>query len=127
MIDGRDAETATGLNFWNEERRVIKIGGSNTPPDGLPAYRYTDIKRRFVLQPRLKKVSAGRREAGVSPQAPSYRLPDPSWIQLQTVGQNWPVLPRECPSTSLKAYVSYPHHRPDRVKYLFPILLTRRS
>ncbi len=38
VIDGSDAETATGLNFWNEERGVIKVGGSNTPPDGLPAY-----------------------------------------------------------------------------------------
>ena len=38
VIDGRDAETAAGLNFWNEERGVIKVGGSNTPPDGLPAY-----------------------------------------------------------------------------------------
>ncbi|MCP3964297.1 MAG: polysaccharide-degrading enzyme [bacterium] len=38
VIDGRDAETAPGLNFWNEERGVIKVGGSNTPPDGLPAY-----------------------------------------------------------------------------------------
>lgn len=38
VIDGRDAVTAPGLNFWNEERGVIKIGGSNTPPDGLPAY-----------------------------------------------------------------------------------------
>ncbi len=38
VIDGRDAETATGLNFWNEERGVIKVGGSNIPPDGLPAY-----------------------------------------------------------------------------------------
>ncbi|MCP4250440.1 MAG: polysaccharide-degrading enzyme, partial [bacterium] len=38
VIDGRDAVTAPGLNFWNEERGIIKIGGSNTPPDGLPAY-----------------------------------------------------------------------------------------
>ena len=38
VIDGRDAETAAGLNFWNEERGVIKVGGSNTPPDALPAY-----------------------------------------------------------------------------------------
>ncbi len=38
VIDGRDAVTPAGLNFWNEERGVIKIGGSNTPPDGLPAY-----------------------------------------------------------------------------------------
>ena len=38
VIDGRDAMTAPGLNYWNEERGVIKVGGSNTPPDGLPAY-----------------------------------------------------------------------------------------
>ncbi len=38
VVDGQDAATAPGLNFWNEERGVIKIGGSNTPPDGLPAY-----------------------------------------------------------------------------------------
>lgn len=38
VIDGRDATTPAGLNFWNEERGVIKVGGSNTPPDGLPAY-----------------------------------------------------------------------------------------
>lgn len=38
VIDGRDATTPAPLNFWNEERGVIKIGGSNTPADGLPAY-----------------------------------------------------------------------------------------
>ena len=38
VIDGRDAVTPTGLNFWNEERGLIKVGGSNTPADGLPAY-----------------------------------------------------------------------------------------
>ncbi len=38
VIDGRNAETAEGLNFWNEERGVIKVGGSNIPPDDLPAY-----------------------------------------------------------------------------------------
>ncbi len=38
VIDGNGAVTAAGLNYWNEERGVIKIGGSNTPPDGLPSY-----------------------------------------------------------------------------------------
>ncbi len=38
VIDGNGATTAAGLNFWNEERGVIKIGGSNTPPDGLPGH-----------------------------------------------------------------------------------------
>ena len=38
VIDGRDATTRTALNFWNEGRGVIKIGGANTPPDTLPAH-----------------------------------------------------------------------------------------
>ena len=31
VIDGRNALTAPGLNFWSENRGVIKIGGSNVP------------------------------------------------------------------------------------------------
>ena len=31
VIDGRNATTAAGLNFWSENRGVIKIGGSNVP------------------------------------------------------------------------------------------------
>ncbi|MCF6348780.1 MAG: T9SS type A sorting domain-containing protein [Flavobacteriaceae bacterium] len=38
VIDGNGAVTVTGVNFWNEKRGVIKIGGSNTPADGLPIY-----------------------------------------------------------------------------------------
>ena len=38
IIDGQDATTRSQLNYWNEERGVIKIGGSNSPPDGMPAY-----------------------------------------------------------------------------------------
>ena len=38
VIDGRDATTRAELNFWNEQRGVIKIGGANNPPDMLPAY-----------------------------------------------------------------------------------------
>lgn len=38
VIDGNGAVTAAGLNYWNENRGVIKIGGSNTPNDGLPSY-----------------------------------------------------------------------------------------
>ncbi len=37
VIDGNGAVTVAGVNFWNESRGVIKIGGSNTPADGLPA------------------------------------------------------------------------------------------
>lgn len=38
VIDGRDAITRPALDFWNEVRGVIKVGGSNVPADGLPSY-----------------------------------------------------------------------------------------
>ena len=38
VIDGEDATTRSELNFWNEERGVVKIGGANNPPDCTPKY-----------------------------------------------------------------------------------------
>ncbi len=38
QITGVNAVTRAQLNFWNEERGVIKIGGANTPPDTQPAW-----------------------------------------------------------------------------------------
>lgn len=38
VIDGANAVTRPALNFWNEERGVIKIGGANSPPDVMPAW-----------------------------------------------------------------------------------------
>ncbi len=38
VLDGRDATTRAQLNYWNEARGLIKIGGSNTPPDTMPAH-----------------------------------------------------------------------------------------
>jgi len=38
IIDGANAVTAPGLNYWNEERSVIKTGGSNSPADTTPTY-----------------------------------------------------------------------------------------
>lgn len=34
-IDGRDAVTAPGLNYWSEVRGIIKLGGSNVPADAV--------------------------------------------------------------------------------------------
>ncbi len=57
VIDGRNAVTPPGLNFWSETRGVIKIGGSNVPSStsasyivienleirsGHPSYTFTD-------------------------------------------------------------------------------------
>ncbi|MBD3418644.1 MAG: polysaccharide-degrading enzyme [Chitinivibrionales bacterium] len=38
VIDGRNATTRSHLNFWNEPRGIIKIGGANTPADRLPKH-----------------------------------------------------------------------------------------
>jgi hypothetical protein len=38
VIDGQDATTRSQLNYWGEERGVIKIGGSNIPADDMPSY-----------------------------------------------------------------------------------------
>ncbi len=38
VIEGRDATTRLALDYWNEERSVIKIGGSSVPPDTTPAH-----------------------------------------------------------------------------------------
>ena len=38
VIDGNGATTPGGLNFWSEQRGVIKIGGANVPADTMPKY-----------------------------------------------------------------------------------------
>jgi len=38
VIDGNGATTRTSLNYWNEVRGLLKIGGSNVPPDTTPQY-----------------------------------------------------------------------------------------
>ena len=38
IIDGSGATTRSALNYWNENRAVIKIGGANVPADTLPKF-----------------------------------------------------------------------------------------
>lgn len=38
VIDGNGATTRSALNYWNEVRGLIKIGGSNVPADATPQY-----------------------------------------------------------------------------------------
>lgn len=38
IINGNGATTPTVLSYWNENRGVIKIGGSSVPSDGIPSY-----------------------------------------------------------------------------------------
>jgi hypothetical protein len=38
VIEANGAITGTGLDFWSGQRGIIKIGGSNNPPDVMPAH-----------------------------------------------------------------------------------------
>jgi len=38
VIEGINATTAPGLNYWSESRGVLKIGGANVPADTMPKY-----------------------------------------------------------------------------------------
>jgi len=38
VIEGINATTAPGLNYWSEVRGIIKIGGANIPADTMPKY-----------------------------------------------------------------------------------------
>jgi hypothetical protein len=38
VLDGNGATTRSTLNYWNQDRGVIKIGGASTPTDTLPKY-----------------------------------------------------------------------------------------
>ncbi len=38
VISGDGATTRQALNFWNEPRGLLKIGGASTPTDTLPSY-----------------------------------------------------------------------------------------
>jgi hypothetical protein len=38
VIDGNGATTRPSLNYWNEVRGLLKIGGSNVPADTTPQY-----------------------------------------------------------------------------------------
>lgn len=38
VINGIDATTRDELNYWNEDRGIIKIGGANHPLDTMPAH-----------------------------------------------------------------------------------------
>lgn len=47
VIDGADAVTPRPLNYWRENRGVIKIGGANIPADTMPRHlviEYLDIR-----------------------------------------------------------------------------------
>lgn len=58
VVEGAGAATRPQLNYWNEERGVIKVGGSNTPADGTPAW--VVIERLLVRGARPPATFTGR-------------------------------------------------------------------
>ena len=38
VVEGVDATTRSTLNYWNQPRGVVKIGGANVPPDTTPQH-----------------------------------------------------------------------------------------
>lgn len=42
VITGEDATTRTALDFWNEDRGLLKIGGSSIPASSVPEYIVID-------------------------------------------------------------------------------------
>jgi len=61
VIEGSGAATRPQLNYWNEDRGVIKVGGSNAPPDGTPAW--VVIERLHVRGARPPAAFTGRNGA----------------------------------------------------------------
>tara|TARA_R110002049_G_scaffold218689_1_gene390296 strand:+ start:653 stop:2077 length:1425 start_codon:yes stop_codon:yes gene_type:complete len=63
VIDGRNATTRSALNYWGEERGVLKIGGANRPADRMPSHI---VVENLEIQNGLKSLPfSGRKGTGV--------------------------------------------------------------
>jgi hypothetical protein len=51
VISGDGATTPAPLDFWNDERGLLKIGGSNVPADSMPAYLVIEGLELRAAQP----------------------------------------------------------------------------
>jgi MYXO-CTERM domain-containing protein len=65
LITGENATPRAQLNYWNEDRGLIKIGGSNTPPDGTPSW--VTVESLHLERARSAYTFTGRN--GVTPYA----------------------------------------------------------
>ncbi|MBI3680868.1 MAG: right-handed parallel beta-helix repeat-containing protein [Acidobacteria bacterium] len=61
VIDGNGATTRTALNYWNEIRGILKIGGASNPPDTMPRYIVVEsLEFRAARPPYSFKSANGR-------------------------------------------------------------------
>ncbi|HKG22841.1 MAG TPA: polysaccharide-degrading enzyme [Blastocatellia bacterium] len=59
VIDGNGATTRSALNYWNEARGVVKIGGANVPSDTTPRHIVIDSLDIRSARPPYTFTSAG--------------------------------------------------------------------
>lgn len=59
VVDGRDAVTRDTLNYWNEPRGIVKVGGANVPADVMPAH--VTIENLHIRSARPPYEYTGRR------------------------------------------------------------------
>jgi hypothetical protein len=73
VIDGNGATTPTNLNYWNEVRGTIKIGGANVPADTMPRYiTIENLEVRGAFQGYQFTNSAGQTQTYAQNAAPIY-------------------------------------------------------
>ena len=59
VIDGNGATTRTTLNYWNEVRGLLKIGGASVPTDAVPQYITVENLEFRSARPPYTFVAAG--------------------------------------------------------------------
>lgn len=62
IIDGKNATTRKQLNFWSEQRSLIKVGGANRPKDTTPKHIW--IKGLEIRNSRPPFTYTGRHKSG---------------------------------------------------------------
>lgn len=73
VIDGNGATTPTNLNYWNEVRGTIKIGGANVPADTMPKYiTIENLEVRGAFQGYQFTNAAGQTQTYAQNAAPIY-------------------------------------------------------
>ena len=73
VIDGNGATTPTNLNYWNEVRGTIKIGGANVPADAMPKYiTIENLEVRGAFQGYQFTNAAGQVQTYAQNAAPIY-------------------------------------------------------
>ncbi|HEY9172804.1 MAG TPA: right-handed parallel beta-helix repeat-containing protein [Verrucomicrobiae bacterium] len=73
VIDGNGATTRAQLNFWNQDRAVVKIGGASVPADTTPAHIVVEgLEIRGARPPFTFRNPAGTTAAYVANAAAVY-------------------------------------------------------